>query len=95
MRKCSRCEPSNAWTDINSFDAFVATLQGVCGSGINFHESFGKFLNEAYRLLEKYWDTIRDQKMSQKGKLSQSALKIKLLEQHPEIESFYKEFGLH
>jgi len=86
---------TNAWTDINDFKGFVETLESICGTGIDFYESFGEFLNEAYELLEEYWCTIRDQNLSQKEKLTQSAVKIKQLETHPEIEKFYKEFGLH
>jgi len=85
----------NAWTDIKDFKAFVETLESICGSGMDFYDSFGDFLNESYVLLEEYWNTIRNKNLSQKEKLSQSAIKIKQLENHPEIERFYKEFGLH
>jgi hypothetical protein len=86
---------TNASKEIKNFDAFVQILKSICGEGAQFFESFDGFLHEAYELLEEYWESIRSPDLTQKEKLSKSAVKIKQLESHPDIEGFYKEFALH
>jgi hypothetical protein len=86
---------TNAWLDIKNFDAFVQTLQGMCEEGTRFFNTFDGFLHEAYKLLEEYWNAIRNPDLTQKEKQSQSEFKIKQLESHPDIEKFYREFALH
>jgi hypothetical protein len=82
-----------AYVQLETYDKFVERLASVCEPNVEIFRTFGPILRQAYALMGKYWQALRDEKMTLKKRKEKSLELISLLEKEPRSEDFYKDFS--
>jgi len=83
-----------AWDGLQTYEHFVGRLAKVCHPNVKVFNTFDGILKRAYVLLEKYWATINNQKLTKTQRKQESMKLLAELEENPKIEDFYKEFSM-
>ena len=86
-------EIRNAWSGSQKYEDFVAHLSRICVPNAEVFDTFDKALQNAHRLLNKYWAIIRDHQLTQTERQKLSLETLHELERTGISDEFYTEFS--
>lgn len=82
-----------AWKGLGTYPDFVKRLKSICIPDAKIFATFGPVLQEAYKLLPAYWDTLGDHERTQKDRRRDTQVLVHELEAAGLNEDFYAELS--
>lgn len=79
---------------LNSYGSFIGQLSKLCEPQATIFKTYNDILKSAHKLLNKYWNTITDYKLSSGERRINCMKLINELEQHKDMEKFYNELSI-
>ena len=74
---------------LDTYDRFVETLSSICTPNITIFSTFEGVLRKAHSMLNVYWRTIHNMKLSHAEQCKKSEMLLRQIEIMPQIEEFY------
>jgi hypothetical protein len=82
-----------AWDGLRSYTEFVERLKSIFIPDAKIFTTFGPVLQEAYKLLPAYWDTLGDHELTQKDRRRDTQALVHELEAVGLNDDFYAELS--
>lgn len=82
-----------AFDDLKTFDNFIKRLASVCKPNTKIFEEFKIPAKRAYKLLENYWEVLKDPQLLKNERKEKSQEVLKKIEEDTEVVRFFTEFS--